>query len=469
MQRSCSKDPTTEKSKRMRIMKRCEARVSWSPVSWKNFKALQQPDWPDSGNLNRVVEKLNCLPALIFSEESRQLKSEISGVNSGDHFVLQAGNCAERFSDCNGPKIHNFLRIYNQLAMIIHLVSGRKVIQVGRVAGQYAKPRSSKYENRGAERLPSFRGENVNGMDWNKKVRTPNPNRLIDGYFHSVATLNLIRAFVAGNYTSIENLSDWQQHFFSTCVDENKEYQMLVCELSELRQLDVRMTAGNATGVKHFFCSHEGLLLDYESAFARLDTIHGGFFCTSAHFLWIGERTRDPEGAHVEFFRGINNPIGVKVGPHANKFDLIMLAEILNPCNEPGRLSFICRMGKEKIGETLPPIMKAVVSAGCEVTWICDPMHGNTLVHNGYKVRLVEDIKDELSLFFELARENGVTPGGVHLELTEENVTECVGGVCEVRAQDVPHNYLSSVDPRLNAAQAVEVALFIGKLLRGTS
>lgn len=440
--------------------------IDWYPESWKSFKASQQPIWPDSEHLERVINELKTLPALVFSAESRRLKKSIGSVNDGSHFILQAGNCAERFTDCNGLKIHNFLRIFQQMSLILRLKSSKEIISIGRIAGQYAKPRSNSYEIIDGVKFQSYRGDNVNKQEITQDSRRPNPDRLVDGYFRSAATLNLMRAFISGGYSDIKNLNDWGHHFFSEEVLSDKNYIALLNELNSLKNQQIKTDIALKNNGTDFYCSHEGLILDYETAFARLDTIAGGYYSTSAQFLWIGERTRKIDEAHVEFFRGIKNPIGVKIGPQTEAKDLIKLIEILNPNNEEGRLTLIVRIGSNEIEKIFPSLLQKVTNSGAEVVWMTDPMHGNTFSHGDFKVRSLENIKEEIRQFINICYSYNVNPGGVHLELTDEDVTECIGGVLGLSLNDLPKNYLSSVDPRLNAAQAVELALFIGGLLK---
>jgi len=435
---------------------------NWTKKNWRNYPITQQPPWQDKKVLNRVISELEKLPALVFSGETRSLLTKIKEVNKKKKFILQVGNCAESFSDCNGPKIHNFLRIVLQMAMIINYKSKLDVIKIGRIAGQYAKPRSSDYEIINGERIPAYRGDNINSYEPINDLRNPNPERLKEGYFRSAATLNLIRAFIQGGYSDIENINDWKEHFFEKDINKLEYYQKLMKDISNSleNQKDILNSLSN-----QIYTSHEGLILDFEEAFTRLDTVAGGYYDTSAHFIWIGERTRHFDGAHVEFARGIGNPLGIKIGPEFKSEEIINVIKRLNPDNKPGRITLIPRMGKDKIHERLPSLIDEVKYSGLDVTWICDPMHGNTFKHNGYKIRAFDDIVSEINSFFAISNDKNVVPGGVHLEITDENVTECVGGINGLGFKEISRNYATKVDPRLNAAQALELAIIIGDLL----
>jgi 3-deoxy-7-phosphoheptulonate synthase len=436
----------------------------WTPSSWRNFPVKQQPNWPDGKHLEEVVAKLSQMPSLVFSGETRKLRQALTGVNEGNNFILQVGNCAESFSDCHGPKIHNFLRIVLQMALVIKYKTGRQVIKIGRISGQYAKPRSDDYESIDGKEIPSYRGDMVNDWTPTYEARTPNPDRLLEGYFRSAATLNLIRAFTQGGYNEIRNLRDWREHFFSKDISELPYYMKLEKDLTSA--LGKKEVVFNTTSDRdEVFVSHEGLLLEYEEAFTRIDTTLGGYYDTSAHLIWIGNRTRQSNGAHVEFAAGIGNPIGVKVGPDCDLDDLIALIKKINPNNEGNRLVLISRMGQDRIREDLKSLIQVIKSNKLNVVWVCDPMHGNTFAHNGYKVRAFDDIAAEIRSFVKVCRDENVIPGGVHLEITAENVTECIGGINGLTLSGISDNYATKVDPRLNAAQALETAFIISESL----
>jgi len=436
----------------------------WTPSSWRNFPVKQQPNWPDQKHLEKVVGRLRELPSLVFSGETRKLREAITGVSKGKGFILQVGNCAESFSACHGPKIHNFLRIVLQMALVIKYKTDRQIIKIGRIGGQYAKPRSDDYECVDGERIPSYRGDMVNDCAPTYEARIPNPDRLLEGYFRSAATLNLIRAFTQGGYNEIKNLRDWKEHFFSKDISKLPYYIKLEKDLTSA--LENKEVIFNTTSERdQLFVSHEGLLLEYEEAFTRIDTTFGGYYDTSAHLIWIGNRTRQSDGAHVEFARGIGNPIGVKVGPDYNLVDLLTLIKKINPKNEDNKLILISRMGHDRIKEKLKPLIQVIKSKKLNVTWVCDPMHGNTFAHNNYKVRSFDDIASEVKSFIEVCKDEKVIPGGVHLEITAENVSECIGGINGLTLSSISDNYVTKVDPRLNAAQALETAFIVSESL----
>ena len=435
---------------------------SWRINSWRNFSITQQPDWPDEKLFEEIISRLQKLPSLVFSGETRKLKKKIAKVNDGHNFILQVGNCAESFGDCNGPKIHNFLRIFLQMSMVIEFFTNKNMVKIGRIAGQYAKPRSSDTEIVNGIILPSYKGDIINKNSPTFKARTPDPNNLLEGYFRSAATLNLIRAFIQGGYSDISNITDWKEHFFSKEVSMLKNYKGFEQQITtSLNRKDISKKIGK----DQIFTSHEGLLLDYEQAFTRIDTTHGGYYDTTAHFIWIGNRTRQMESAHIEFIRGIGNPVGLKIGPDYEIEELVKIFRKVNPENINGRLVLISRMGQNNILTKLRPIIKAVKKNNLNVTWVCDPMHGNTFNHNNYKVRSFENIVDEIRNFFMVCNVEGVVPGGLHLEITDENVTECTGGINGATLSNLSENYLSKVDPRLNAAQALEIAFIVSELI----
>jgi 3-deoxy-7-phosphoheptulonate synthase len=436
----------------------------WTPSSYRGFPAVHQPEWLDIEKLEKTLQNLRQLPSLVFSGETRMLKNQLTGVNDGKHFLLQIGNCSESFSDCNGPLIHNFLRIMLQMEMVLALNGGKEIIKVGRVAGQYAKPRSQATESLGGREMITYRGDNVNSDLPDENMRRPDPGRLLEGYYRSAATLNLIRAFTQGGYTELPNISDWEHHFFNSEIHNLEYYQRFEEKLTKA------ISGGNISPERlqhgrQIFISHEALLLNYEEVFTRLDTTMGGYYDTSAHLLWIGDRTRQPGGAHVEFMRGIGNPVGIKVGPDFKPDDIVEVVRTINPSNEKGKIILISRMGKDRVEEKLTLLIRSIQSEGLEVIWSCDPMHGNTFAHNGYKIRAFDDIVQELKGFSSVCRAEGVIPGGVHLEVTGENVTECTGGVTGLSLDDIPANYKTKVDPRLNAAQALELAFVISEMI----
>lgn len=435
-----------------------------SHKSWREFPISQQPDWPDKEQLNEIIDELNKLPSLVFSGETRKLSRAIAEVNNGNSFILQVGNCAESFSDCNGPKIHNFLRIFLQMSMVLEFKTNKNVIKIGRIAGQYAKPRSSNTEIHNGIELPSYRGDMINDFLPNLSSRIPDPKRLKEGYFRSVATLNLIRAFMQGGYNDISNINDWESHFFSKEISNLDQYRKFAQEINYYFDKKPKDSFLNKSD-DQIFISHEGLLLEYEDAFTRLDTTFGGYYDTSAHFIWIGDRTRQANSAHIEFASGIGNPIGLKIGPNYNLDELIQIIQKINPANKAGRLVLIVRLGHEKINSLLKPLLNSIKTNELQVTWICDPMHGNTFTHNQFKIRSFDHIVDEIKSFFHICNQENIIPGGIHLEITDENVSECIGGICGINLENIGNNYVTKVDPRLNAAQALEIAFIVSELL----
>jgi 3-deoxy-7-phosphoheptulonate synthase len=437
---------------------------NWTKNSWRKYPIYQQPEWKNLKYHKSILQKLESLPSLVFSGETRNLKKELSEVNNGDNFILQIGNCSESFTDCNGPKIHNFMRIMMQMAMAIECHSKKRIIKIGRIAGQYAKPRSSNFETINGVDMPTYRGDNVNSFSPNLESRKADSGRLLEGYFRSAATLNLLRAFTQGGYSEIGNLEDWKNHFYYKEILDIQYYKNLERELSKSffkKQDKDKLQLDNEI----IYTSHEALLLDYEEVFNRVDTTTGGNYCTSAHSLWIGDRTRQLDGAHIEFMRGIGNPIGLKIGPNSNNSEIIEIIEKLNPNNESGKLLLINRMGKKNINKLLQPLIREVSKNKLNVIWCCDPMHGNTFTHSGYKVRSFDDIISETKDFVTICKNENVTAGGIHLEITGDYVSECIGGVNGLSLDDLGHKYTTKVDPRLNAAQALEAAFIIGKLL----
>lgn len=431
---------------------------SWSKDSWRKFPIAQQPDWPDVFEYNKTIHELAKLPSLVFSGETRKLTEQLEAVNQGNAFVLQVGHCSESFEDCNGPRIHNFLRIILQMSIVLMHGTGKRIIKIGRIAGQYAKPRSSKHDEIDGHLLPVYRGDIVNRFEPNLSARTPEAGNLLEGYFRSAATLNLLRAFTQGGYSDLKNLKDWKQHFFSQTISDNDNYTKFEKSVSSsLREQEIL----NLDTPEIIYVSHEALILDYEEAFVRVDTTTGGSYSTSAHTLWIGNRTRQPRGAHVEFVRGIGNPIGVKVSHDASPAEINEILEKINPGDKPGRVMLICRFGNRDINAKLPTFIAQIKQKS--VIWLCDPMHGNTFTHNGYKVRSMNDIIAELQAFFRICRQVGITAGGIHLEITGEYVSECIGGIEGLTLKDVPKYYVTKVDPRLNAAQALELSFLVAE------
>ena len=445
--------------------------LDWKPDSWKSFKASQQPIWPDNDSFQRVLEELSSLPPLVFAGEARNLTEQLAAVSRREAFLLQAGDCAESF-DTSADSIRDRLRVILQMAVILTYYTGVPVVKVGRIAGQFAKPRSSDTETVDGLELPSFRGHMVNDINFNEDSRAANPKRLLTAYNRAAATLNLLRAFTKGGFAALSRVHQWNREFVAASP-AGQRYEALADEIDRAVSF---MQACGMDGDKlselsevDFHTSHEALILGYEEALTRQDSLTGEWYDCSAHMLWIGERTRDLDGAHIEFLRGVNNPIGCKLGPDANPKDVITLCETLNPEKLPGRLTLISRMGAEIVSEKLPSILEAVKKAGHPVVWVCDPMHGNTFsTETGHKTSHFDDVLKEITGFFEAHEKVGTYPGGVHLELTGDDVTECLGGGAQLDAEDLSKRYETMCDPRLNGSQSIDIAFRIAELLQNS-
>ncbi|MBB5659369.1 3-deoxy-7-phosphoheptulonate synthase [Brevundimonas halotolerans] len=432
---------------------------------------MQMPtDYPDAGALAGVEDELRALPPLVFAGEARRLTDRLAQVEAGNAFLLQGGDCAESFKEFSTDNIRDTFRLILQMAVVLTFAGRKPVVKVGRIAGQFAKPRSSSVEMIDGVELPSYRGDIINGMGFNPTERVPDPQRLLKAYHQSASTLNLLRAFAGGGYADLYNIHRWTLGFAAD-NSYGARYRELADKIGEALAF---MEAVGVTPESHpdlsrveVFTSHEALLLNLESALTRLDGASGEWFDTSAHMVWIGERTRQPDGAHVEFARGIKNPIGLKCGPTMEPEDLLRLLDILNPDNIPGRMTLIGRFGSDKVGERLPRLMRDIKAAGRRVVWSIDPMHGNTLkAGNGYKTRPFERILSEVRTFIDVAESEGVHPGGVHLEMTGQNVTECLGGAQMLTEDDLSSRYHTHCDPRLNADQALELAFLVAERLK---
>jgi 3-deoxy-7-phosphoheptulonate synthase len=443
----------------------------WTPQSWRSKPAKHIPaDYPDAAALAEVEDRLRAMPPLVFAGEARRLKALLADVSAGKAFLLQGGDCAESFKEFRADNIRDTFRLILQMAVVLTFAGGKPVVKVGRIAGQFAKPRSEPTETIDGVTLPSYRGDNINGQAFELSERTPDPERLMRAYGQSAATLNLLRAFAGGGYADLHNIHRWTLGFVADSP-QGARYSQLAEKISESLAF---MSAIGVTPESHpdlsrveFFTSHEALLLGFEEAMTRVDSTSGDWYDTSAHMLWIGERTRDLSGGHVEFAKGIKNPIGVKCGPTMEPDELLRLIDALNPKNEPGRLTLIGRFGSDKIEARLPRLMAATAKAGKAVVWSTDPMHGNTLkASSGYKTRPFDRILSEVKAFVEIARAEGVHPGGVHLEMTGQNVTECLGGARAVGETDLAHRYHTHCDPRLNADQALELAFLVAEKLK---
>ncbi len=445
------------------------SKKDWSKDSWRNYPRLQAPQWYDHGILEETTSYLQQLPGLVFAEETNSLARELEKASRGELFVLQCGNCSENFTDCNETNIQNFFKILLQMSTILSFLGHRKVLKIGRIAGQYAKPRSNDTETVNGMKLPVYRGDMINSFEADPEKRRHDPARMLQGYFRSAATLNLIRSFAKGGYAALDQIPKWEQHDFAA-FPSMIQYRELASELS--RAVNFMKTLGvdvnnSAFSEINLYTSHEALLLEYEEAMTRKDPSCHLHYDTSAHMLWVGDRTSQPDGAYIEFLRGVRNPIGIKVGPDYQPHDVVKNIARLNPENLPGRICLITRFGVKKIEALLPSLVQAVREHHYNVVWICDPMHGNTYIsHTGKKVRKLDDILGEIQLFFGVHKREHTIPGGIHLELTPDNVTECLGGKGHIREQDLSNNYTSTCDPRLNADQSVEVAFFVSQLLK---
>ena len=435
--------------------------------TWRTLPAVQQPDWPDPERVRAATAELAGQPPLVFAGECDQLKERLAAVARGEAFALQGGDCAETFAGSTADAVRDKLKTLLQMAVVLTYAGSVPVVKIGRVAGQFAKPRSRPTESRDGVELPSYRGEAVNGLDFTPEARHPDPERLLHAYHCAAVTLNLCRAFTSGGYADLHEVHAWNQDFVAESP-AGQRYERLAGEID--RALSFMKACGADARELHgveFYSSHEGLLLEYERALTRIDSRTALPYDTSAHLVWIGERTRDAGGAHVEFFSRVRNPIGVKLGPTASPADAIALIERLNPEREPGRLVFITRMGAGRVREVLPPLVEAVVRHDSPVAWICDPMHGNTFeTPSGHKTRRLDHIFDEVAGFFEVHRALGTHPGGIHVEFTGDDVTECVGGGHEVVEGDLHRRYETACDPRLNARQSLDLAFMVAELYR---
>ena len=436
--------------------------------AWRDLPVAQQPDWPDPAAVAAVTSEIARIPPLVFAGECDSLKERLAAVARGEAFVLQGGDCAETFAGSTADAIRGKLRTLLQMAVILTYAGSVPVVKIGRLAGQFAKPRSAATEHRDGTELPTYRGDAVNGLEFTAAARTPDPQRMLRACHYSAATLNLCRAFTQGGYADLRQVHTWNTDFVAASP-AGQRYEALAGEI------DRALTFMHASGIDpaefrtvEFYSSHEALLLEYERAMTRIDSRTGLPYDTSAHFPWIGERTRALDGAHVEFFRHVRNPVGVKLGPNTTPQDALALVDRLNPGNEPGRLTFITRMGAAAIRSGLPPVVEKVTASGAQVAWVCDPMHGNTTeTPGGRKTRHVEDILAEVTGFFEVHHALGTHPGGIHIEFTGDDVTECLGGSHELFEDDLPGRYETACDPRLNRSQSLDLAFRVAELYRG--
>ena len=443
---------------------------SWSPSSWQSHTAVQQPDWPDEAALERALKQIASYPPLVFAGEARSLMSSLGQVAAGNAFLLQAGDCAESFDEFSANNIREKLRVILQMAVVLTYSMGVPVVKVGRIAGQFAKPRSSPFEKVGDKQLPSFRGHIVNDAAPTESARVPDPERLVQAYHQSASTLNLLRAFTKGGFADLNRVHQWTQEFV-TSSSEGERYEHLADEIERalrfMRACGVDTESTSALHEVDVYTSHEALLLGYEQALTRQDSLTGGWYDCSAHMLWIGERTRQLDGAHVEFLSGVGNPIGCKVGPEATPEFVLEVCEKLNPARVPGRLTLISRMGADKVEDSLRPLLRAARDAGHPVVWACDPMHGNTFTSNsGRKTRHFESILAEIAGFIRAHQAEQSWPGGIHIELTGDNVTECMGGADDILDHQLDDRYETVCDPRLNGRQSLDLAFRVAELMR---
>ena len=446
---------------------------NWTPSSWQTFPAVQQPQWPDTGALDNALKQISAFPPLVFAGEARSLQTALGQVASGNAFLLQAGDCAESFEEFSAVNIREKLRVILQMAVMLTYSMGVPVVKVGRIAGQFAKPRSNNTETIDGVELPVFRGHMVNGPDAHAEARIPNPDRLVQAYHQAASTLNLVRAFTKGGFADLNRVHAWNQEFVAQSA-EGKRYEDVASEIERalafMRACGIDTETNTALHQVDVYTSHEALILGYEEALTRQDSLTGGWYDCSAHMLWIGERTRQLDGAHVEFLRGVGNPIGCKIGKTTDVDYVLSLCETLNPARIPGRLTLISRMGAKDVEEALRPLLRAVRDAGHPVVWACDPMHGNTYsAPNGRKTRHLEDIVKEITGFVKAHRAEGTWPGGIHIELTGENVTECLGGSEGLGNDDLDTRYETVCDPRLNGRQSIDLAFRVAELIRSNN
>ena len=443
---------------------------SWSHESWQKLKAAQQPDWGKADGYSKILSEISKYPPLVFAGEVRELKQQLSEASQGKGFLIQGGDCAETFKDFRADSIRDKLKILLQMSVVLTYGASCNVVKLGRIAGQFAKPRSSNTETRKGVDLPSYRGDAVNDIEFTEKSRTPNPKRLLRMYNQSAATLNLLRAFTTGGFADLNKVHLWNQEFIAQSP-QGKRYEAIATSIDDaltfMKAVGINSENTSALKLTDFFTSHEALLLGYEHSLTRQDSLTEKWYNCSAHFLWIGDRTRQPKGAHVEFLSGVDNPIGVKVGPSITIDELLSICKKLNSQNEGGRLTLITRMGANEIRNKLPPLVRAIKKSGQKVLWVCDPMHGNTYKsETGYKTRHFDTILEELEHFFAIHRAEGTIPGGVHFELTGDNVTECLGGARKISDTDLESRYETACDPRLNNEQSLELAFLVTDLLR---
>jgi 3-deoxy-7-phosphoheptulonate synthase len=441
----------------------------WSPDSWRSKPIVQVPDYPDKKSLAEVEGQLASFPPLVFAGEARALKRALARVAVGEAFLLQGGDCAESFAEHSANNIRDFFRVFLQMAVVLTFAGASPVVKVGRIAGQFAKPRSSPMEKQGSQELPAYRGDIINDIAFTPEARRPDPRRMMEAYRQSAATLNLLRAFATGGYANLSNAHQWMLGFVKESP-QSARYEALAHRITEaldfMRACGIDPESHPEMRTTDFYTSHEALLLGYEQAMTRVDSTSGDWYDTSGHLIWLGDRTRQPDHAHVEFARGVKNPLGLKCGPSLKADGLLKLLDILDPEREPGRMTLICRFGAGKVGEYLPALIDAVRRSARPVVWACDPMHGNTITANGYKTRRFEQILQEVKEFFDVHAAEGSHAGGIHLEMTGQAVTECTGGARAISETQLNDRYHTVCDPRLNAEQAIELAFLVADLVK---
>lgn len=444
--------------------------LAWNPDSWRQLPLRQNPEYQDADNLKAVENELRALPTLASPSECRRLKKELAAAARGEAFLLQGGDCAESFAEFSEHNLRNFFRVLLQMTIALMYGAGSPVVKVGRIAGQFAKPRSDGFEVKDNQKLPAYRGDMVNGMEFEETLREPDPQRLLKAYYQSSSTLNFLRSLAKGGFASLRQISAWNMDFASSST-QGKRFQLLIERINEclsfIEACGLPLDDMEQLSEARFYTSHEALLLGYETSLTRFDESDGKYYNGSAHMVWIGDRTRALDEAHVEFMRGIANPIGVKVGPTMTAGELLKLIDILNPENEAGRLTLISRMGSAKVDKMLPPLVRAVKESGKIVVWSCDPMHGNTIKSpNGFKTRKFTEILSEVRTFFSIHKAEGTHGSGVHFEMTGQDVTECLGGAQAISEIDLSNRYHTHCDPRLNASQSLELAFLIAEELK---
>ncbi len=446
---------------------------NWNLKSWRDKPILQQPTYKDQALLKEVEKKLQDYPPLVFAEEVRSLKKHLADVTEGKAFLLQGGDCAESFSEFNADNIKDFFKVFLQMSVALTFAGGKPVVKVGRIAGQFAKPRSSDFEEINGEKLPSYRGDIINSIEFTQEAREPDPYRMLSAYNQSAATQNLIRAFARGGYADLRQVHQWNLDFTKGSA-ANKRYHELTNDIEKaldfMEAIGINSNTMPSLNQTVLYTSHEALLLNYEEALTRTDSLSGKYYDCSAHMLWIGDRTRQVDGAHVEFLRGVENPVGIKAGPTTTTEDLLSLIDAINPENEAGKLNVIVRMGADKVGDHLPALLRAVEKEGKKVLWSCDPMHGNTIkAGNNFKTREFDNVLREVTNFMQIHASEGTVAGGVHLEMTGKDVTECIGGAQAITEENLSSRYHTHCDPRLNASQALELSFLIADALKNGS